>query len=138
MKGGLITLLVAGLAMTTAGGMWGAAGWILFLAAMVGLWVQRTIINKLREEVKYTRNELELISDQSAKLKRDLDDLDQRFLIAHTKMLEMSKNMKRILEEEKDRDMEVALLKRTVETNAATIERLSNALDQREMGNDTA
>lgn len=124
--------------MTTAGGMWGAAGWILFLAAMVGLWVQRTIINKLREELKYTRNEMELISDQSAKLKRDLDDLDQRFLIAHTKMLEMSKNMKRILEEEKDRDMEVALLKRTVETNAATIERLSNALDQREMGNDTA
>ena len=124
--------------MTTAGGMWGAAGWILFLAAMVGLWVQRTIINKLREELKYTRNEMELISDQSAKLKRDLDDLDQRFLIAHTKMLEMSKNMKRILEEEKDRDDEVALLRKTVETNAATIERLSNALDQREMGNDTA
>ena len=138
MKGGLITLLVAGLAMTTAGGMWGAAGWILFLAAMVGLWVQRTIINKLREELKYTRNEMELISDQSAKLKRDLDDLDQRFLIAHTKMLEMSKNMKRILEEEKDRYDEVALLRKTVETNAATIERLSNALDQREMGNDTA
>ena len=124
--------------MTTAGGMWGAAGWILFLAAMVGLWVQRTIINKLREELKYTRNEMELISDQSAKLKRDLDDLDQRFLIAHTKMLEMSKNMKRILEEEKDRYDEVALLRKTVETNAATIERLSNALDQREMGNDTA
>ena len=138
MKGGLITFLVAGLAMTTAGGMWGAAGWILFLAAMVGLWVQRTIINKLREELKYTRNEMELISDQSAKLKRDLDDLDQRFLIAHTKMLEMSKNMKRILEEEKDRYDEVALLRKTVETNAATIERLSNALDQREMGNDTA
>ena len=131
--------------MTTAGGMWGAAGWILFLAAMVGLWVQRTIINKLREELSEERAARELMSNQLGEKIKRIEVQQQRIMKQQTEILEMDKNMKRLLKEEaerdakdKDRDDEVALLRKTVETNAATIERLSNALDQREMGNDTA
>ena len=133
MKTAAMYILVVGISLTTAGGIWGALGWILFVAAVVMIVVQQTVIKKLREELDYARNEMELMSNQTARLKADLEALDQRFLKAHTKMLEMSKNMERMVREEKERDTEVAMLKKTVETNAKTIERLSEALDKREL-----
>ena len=111
----------------------GFAGWVAFGLSLIGLYMQRKLIMEQSKELEYSRKDRELISDQAAKLKRDLDELDQRFLKAHVKMLEMERNMKAILGEEKERDEQIAILKLTVETNAKTIERLSQALDKRDL-----
>lgn len=133
MKSAVMIALVAGLAMTTAGGLWGAVGWTLFIAALVGLAIQQNVINKLQKELDYARNEMELLSNNAARLKADFDALDQRFLIAHTKMLEMDRNMKEMLKEEKERDEAVAMLTKTVETNMQTIERLSQIIERHDL-----
>lgn len=111
----------------------GFAGWVAFGLSLIGLYMQRKLIMEQSKELEYSKKDRELISDQAAKLKRDLDELDQRFLKAHVKMLEMERNMKAILGEEKERDEQIAILKLTVETNAKTIERLSQALDKRDL-----
>lgn len=111
----------------------GFAGWVAFGLSLIGLYMQRKLIMEQSKELEYSKKDRELISDQAAKLKRDLDELDQRFLKASVKMLEMERNMKAILGEEKERDEQIAILKLTVETNAKTIERLSQALDKRDL-----
>ena len=133
MKSAGMIALVAGLAMTTAGGLWGAVGWTLFIAALVGLAIQQNVINKLQKELDYARNEMELLSNNAARLKADFDALDQRFLFAHTKMLEMDRNMKAMLNEENERDEAVAMLTKTVETNMQTIERLSQIIERHDL-----
>lgn len=140
MKSAGMIALVAGLAMTTAGGLWGAVGWTLFIAALIGLAIQQNVINKLQKELDYARNEMELLSNNAARLKADFNALDQRFLDAHTKMLEMDRNMKAMLKEEaerdakdKERDEAVAMLTKTVETNMQTIERLSQIIERHDL-----
>ena len=137
MKSAGMIALVAGLAMTTAGGLWGAVGWTLFVAALVALAIQQKVISKLQAELDYARNEMELLSNNAARLKADFDALDQRFLRDHTKMLEMSKNMERMLKEEaerdakeKDRDEEVKALSFAVDSNLKTIERLTAIIEK--------
>ena len=137
MKSAGMIALVAGLAMTTAGGLWGAVGWTLFVAALVALAIQQKVISKLQAELDYARNEMELLSNNAARLKADFDALDQRFLRDHTKMLEMSKNMERMLKEEaerdakeKGRDEEIKALSFAVDSNLKTIERLTAIIEK--------
>ena len=114
----------------------GFAGWVAFGLSLIGLYMQRKLIMEQSKELEYSRNDRELLSDQAAKLKNDLDALDQRFLKASVKMLEMERNMKYILGEEKERDEQIAMLTTTVETNRKTIERLSKLIDAKELNDD--
>jgi len=114
----------------------GFAGWVGFGLSLIGLYMQRKLIMEQSKELEYSRNDRELLSDQAAKLKNDLDALDQRFLKASVKMLEMSRNMDAILREEKERDEQIAMLTTTVETNRKTIERLSKLIDAKELNDD--
>lgn len=99
MKGALILVSLAGVALAVEGGYWGAIGWGLFLASLVAIIVQRSVINKLKEELKFERGEREYLSQQVSELKKRVKEQQDQLLSASMERMELSREVERLAKE---------------------------------------
>jgi uncharacterized protein YlxW (UPF0749 family) len=108
----------AGMAMMTAGGWLGALGWILFVASVAWGIFQQTVINKLKDELKFERKQREILDTRVSEMKTRIDRQQQELMKGATERLELSREV-----EGMRKDME--LMRQANEKNMATIAKLA-------------
>jgi len=108
----------AGMAMMTAGGWLGALGWILFVASVAWGIFQQTVINKLKDELKFERKQREILDTRVSEMKTRIDRQQQELMKGATERLELSREVDGMR-----KDME--LMRQANERNMATIAKLA-------------
>jgi len=108
----------AGMAIMTAGGWLGALGWILFVASVAWGIFQQTVINKLKDELKFERKQREILDTRVSEMKTRIDRQQQELMKGATERLELSREVDGMR-----KDME--LMRQANERNMATIAKLA-------------
>jgi len=99
MKGALILVSLAGLALAVEGGYWGAIGWGLFLASLVAIYVQYSIITKLKGELAKEQG-LRMKLDQQVKEQTARIDKQQQEILRFSELeLEFERQLEQIAKE---------------------------------------
>ena len=99
MKGALILVSLAGLALAVEGGYWGAIGCGLFLASLVAIYVQYSIITKLKGELAKEQG-LRMKLDQQVKEQTARIDKQQQKILRFSELeLEFERQLEQIAKE---------------------------------------